>query len=262
MEMQSAFKKYDRCARDFAQYAKQYDISDPQIALKVKHTWKVVEVMKEICQSLHLDDQTTEEALITALLHDAGRFEQVARWHTFIDAKSTDHAKLSAEVIEKEGFLKDFSAQAQNRILKAVFWHNKLAIPQDLSPEEALLAKLIRDADKTDIFRVFAQEDVQAAAESTVDQIALMEITPKVYEEFMASHSINKDDRRNSLDIWVSILAFFYDMNFACAMKKAREQKYYRQHFDHTDFANPDTAQKVKEMLEHLEQYLDAKMEE
>ncbi|MCF0259436.1 MAG: HD domain-containing protein [Erysipelotrichaceae bacterium] len=261
MDRSPGNEKFQKCAEAFAGYTRQFDTEDLQIALKIKHTWKVVKVMEELCEALNLDEKTALEARLTALLHDAGRFEQVARWHTFLDAKSDDHAKLSVKVIKEQGFLKEFPKEVQDRILKAVFWHNKLAVPSDLSPEEDLLARLIRDADKTDIFRVFAQESVQAAAESTVEEIAKMEVTPKVFEEFMSNHSIDKADRRNALDIWVSILAFFYDMNFACSVQKARSQKYYREHFDSTKFENPKTARQMREMLDHLERYLDEKME-
>mgnify|MGYP000398611567 CR=1 FL=1 len=45
------------------------------------------------------DKMDSDKAFVCGLLHDIGRFEQLRRWDTFSDARSTNHAKLGAEVL-------------------------------------------------------------------------------------------------------------------------------------------------------------------
>ena len=96
------------------------------------------------------------------LLHDIGRFEQVRRYGTFVDSVSVDHAEFGADLLFKEGLIKDFpveklTAEELCLIETAIRLHNKLNLPQELDERTRYFCNLIRDADKTDIFRVISQ---------------------------------------------------------------------------------------------------------
>jgi hypothetical protein len=76
------------------------------------------------------------------------------QFHSFNDdATHFDHGTIGAEEIKKTGLLNAlFSIHDQELIDFAIRHHNKMAVPEE-SPGKLLFAKIIRDADKLDIFR-------------------------------------------------------------------------------------------------------------
>lgn len=144
----------------FLEYTSAYDDgSDTRIKLKIIHTQRVTEVMEQLTAALSLSESDRELAYLCAVYHDIGRFEQLKRYHTFLDYKSIDHAQLGCEILRQGEFLGELSDREREQVLTAIGNHNRLAIEDGLDEKTLLFAKLIRDADKCDIFRVFAQED-------------------------------------------------------------------------------------------------------
>ena len=93
------YKKY------FDDYAARYDHTDGRVALKIVHTYAVVSVMENLCQKRLLPPHTAGLALLCALFHDIGRFEQLEQYDTFLDHKSVDHASLSCRVLRENHVL-------------------------------------------------------------------------------------------------------------------------------------------------------------
>lgn len=146
----------------FQKYTDNYDSSEPKVALKIEHSFKVCEIAEQIAKSLVLPEEDVELAWFMGLLHDIGRFEQLRRYGTFYDVKSIDHAELSADILFVDGFIKSFDVTGlpkdwESLTELAIRAHNKLTIPEGISEREALFANLLRDADKVDIFRVIAE---------------------------------------------------------------------------------------------------------
>ena len=57
----------------FSEYVKPYDVTNPKIELKIKHTFRTVEVAKKIAKDLKLQEEQVLLAQLIALLHDIGR---------------------------------------------------------------------------------------------------------------------------------------------------------------------------------------------
>lgn len=138
----------------FDSYVKQYEKSgalEKPLQLKVGHSARVAANCLEIAKSENIDDEATLATChAVGLLHDTGRFEQYRKYGTFQDSASVDHANLSAEILAKEF---PFDSEADKELLLcAIINHNKLEIAHNLSDEKLWLSKLIRDADKIDIF--------------------------------------------------------------------------------------------------------------
>ena len=87
----------------FADYVKNYDVTDEKIKLKIDHTYRVCSLCRQIAAQSGFDENEIEIAWLTGLLHDVGRFEQLRRYGTFVDAKSIDHAEFGADILFKEG---------------------------------------------------------------------------------------------------------------------------------------------------------------
>ncbi len=256
-------KDFNAHLQQFADYTRDYNPQDPLIRLKLVHTMKVVDNMKILVEEEEIDLDWKEAALLCALYHDLGRFEQVRRYQTFIDSKSIPHADLSVSELKRTGFLADRPQKEQEAILNAIAWHSLLALPEPIEDRETeTLARLIRDADKLDIFRVFAQEDAQNAAEKTLDEILQESITPEVSASLRSGHCVRKEDRKTSLDIWMTFLGFFYDFNYRTSLKIALDQGWYRKVFDEVTFSHESVQQEVQELLALCESYARNRLEE
>ncbi|MCR4657715.1 MAG: HD domain-containing protein [Lachnospiraceae bacterium] len=149
----------DIAQKAFMDYAGKYDASDPLIYSKIDHTMRVAGNAEQIAVSIGMDRDDTDFGWMLGLLHDFGRFEQVRRFGTFVDSHSVDHAELGADLLFKEKKISLFSEsgfkEADHQIAEtAIRQHNKLKLPEDLDERTRLFCELLRDADKTDIFRV------------------------------------------------------------------------------------------------------------
>lgn len=151
------------------QYVARFDTNDPKIQLKIKHTMKVCTMMDMLSTSLELDAQDRKIAHTIALYHDIGRFEQLKQFGTFLDHKSVDHADLGVSILQESQFLEEYSQGEKEQILFAIANHNKYHIEYVDDQKKLLFAKMIRDADKCDIFRVFACEDPQTVSSVTLE---------------------------------------------------------------------------------------------
>lgn len=68
--------EFNHAKKRFAKYVVNYDTNIGAIKLKIVHSYEVVNNMQYLCQKLNLNQEDSQIALIIALLHDIGRFEQ------------------------------------------------------------------------------------------------------------------------------------------------------------------------------------------
>ena len=97
-----------RAQKAFADYAAHYNAADAKVKLKIDHTYRVAALCARIAQSLALPPEDVDLAWLSGILHDVGRFEQLRRYNTFIDAQSVSHAALSVAVLFDEGRIRDY----------------------------------------------------------------------------------------------------------------------------------------------------------
>ena len=122
--------------------------------LKRVHTAFVAANAKEICSGERFDAHTADVCVLAALLHDTGRYEQLKKYNTFRDSDSVDHAVYSHDIVKTLGWLDRLDPADSDAVLKAVLYHNRRDLPNDMPPLTDTAAKCVRDADKLDIFRV------------------------------------------------------------------------------------------------------------
>ncbi len=143
-------------------YVQTFALSDGSLEmmhqLKLDHTRLVVETTQQIMRGEGWSGERCLLGEAGAWLHDAGRYSQFALYKTFRDSASIDHAVQGVKVIRENAWLTELSASQQHQLLTVVAVHNKKEVPADLDAETALLAHLVRDADKLDIFRIFEEK--------------------------------------------------------------------------------------------------------
>ena len=144
----------------FNQYVKQFDFNNTKIRYKFHHSYRVMEIAKEIASFLKLNEEDTYIATLAALLHDIGRFNQIKKYDTYCDQVSTDHGDEGERVLKENDFIKEFITDEKiiDIILKSTKYHNKYDIDSNLDEKTTLICKIVRDADKLDIIRECANE--------------------------------------------------------------------------------------------------------
>ena len=96
-----------RASDAFREYTSHYNVQDDKVRLKIEHTWRVAQLCERIAQALEMTEEEQDLAWLAGLLHDVGRFEQLKRYGTFIDAQSIDHAKYGAEILFSSDRIRD-----------------------------------------------------------------------------------------------------------------------------------------------------------
>ncbi len=200
---------FERAKKVFDKYVLEYDMKNKDISLKYRHTYKVVDLMEELANRLNLDKEKVIVAKIIGLLHDIGRFEQLKLYSSYDDYSSIDHAKYSCDYLFRDGHIRDFlESDKYDKIIQcAIFNHNKIKIDeQNISDEELLFSKMIRDMDKVDIYR---SEAVDFQMEFNAN-----EVTKEVLESFKNGHLIERNKIKSKSDETLVTLGFIYDFNF------------------------------------------------
>lgn len=218
-----------------SRYMKSFYSDDAEvqqgILIKEKHTGYVTANCIELAKFLKLSPHDAELAEIIGLFHDVGRFRQYSIYKTFNDADSEDHADLALKVIDELEFFKELSAQDYAIVRFAIQNHNKKVIAPNDDERENLFAKIIRDADKLDIYRVLEPFLAQADADKMPNFIKstsklVAEISPDFVENFVTGEQADYRKIRTNGDRKIVRLMWLYDVNFSWTMKKIVERGY------------------------------------
>lgn len=232
---------YNNASKYFINFINSnFDIKDEKIDHKLQHTFRVVDNAKYICGKLNLDELNTNLALIIALLHDIGRFDQAVEMKSFReDIHNYDHATLGVKLLFEKDEIRKYieTNEYDNIIKKAIGNHSKYIISEDdLNDIELLHCKIIRDADKIDTFRSKTVDNIYSMADIYPSDIENTLITDKVYNDFMDEKTILSTDRKTGIDIWLSYIAFLFGLEFKCSFELVKENDYINKLFDRFEY--------------------------
>ena len=218
----------------FAAYWREFLTADEEanraIRLKEEHTRRVCVFMGRIAEHLGLEEGDRLLAEAIALCHDVGRFEQYRRYRTFKDSESVNHATLGTNVLRESGVLDALSDTERRTISQAVSLHNVFRLPDSLGERLARFVRMIRDADKLDIWRVFIEyyslpeeERASAVGLGFPDQ---PHCSPEVMDEVRRGAMVNLDRVATLNDFKLLQISWVYDLNFAVSFRILREAGY------------------------------------
>lgn len=239
----------------FLGYISDYDPEDPKIRLKTDHSFRVAGLSERIAaaDAAGLSGQAaavdTDLAWLTGLLHDIGRFEQIRRYGTFVDARSVDHAALGADLLFREGLLDRIAgpelasaskptagpeqtagpvltAQERDIMEISIRNHNRYRIEEDLPEQTAGYCHILRDADKIDIFRVLCDTPVEEIYDVTGDELRTAEVTEEVKECFRRRTAVPRPIKKTPVDNIVGHICLFFELVHPVSRRIALEQGY------------------------------------
>lgn len=245
----------------FKEYISRFNAQDERISLKIRHTDFVADNSDRLSEALGLPADDRDLAWAIAMLHDLGRFEQVAANGSFIDSVSSDHAAAGVDYLFGKGRIKDFIPQgtlsddALSCVENAVSCHNKHLLPESLTDRQRLFCNIIRDADKLDIFRVCVENTFEVAHEYPPSVVAESAVSGVVLECFERFETLDYSRRKYPADIFLGHIAMCFGLYFPESRKLAAEQGYIDKMADFT-FSNPESQKQYEYMKARLKVFL------
>lgn len=231
------------------------------IVLKEEHTKRVCREILRIGTQLNLNDGELRLAEIIALLHDVGRFEQYARYHTFRDQKSENHATLGISILKRFGVLEPVNEATRTLIFRVIGFHNRATLPHGESETCLFFTKLLRDADKLDIWKVvtdyYHRKDGRRNGALELDLPDTSEISEQVYRDLVNQRIVDVKHIRNLNDFKLLQMGWAFDVNFSPTLRSVKSRRYLEKIRD----VLPNT-DKMRTVYNVVRVYLDHRLNE
>lgn len=238
----------ENAKQEFIKYAEKFDLKEKHIENKKIHSLRVMNISKEIATKLKLTQEEVDLAALIGLLHDIARFEQYTQFQTFSDLNSFDHGDYGVEILNKD-IRKYVGTDKYDKIIKiSIKNHNKYKIEEGLTEKELLFAKIIRDADKLDIF----YEAVTMFWNGIEKQISSTNISENAEKQFKENKQIKRKkntSKEPNVDEVLNVISFIFDINFKETFKIIKEKEYINKILERFKF-NGKTEEKINEIRE------------
>jgi putative nucleotidyltransferase with HDIG domain len=244
----------------FHEYAQSFKDHQPDlpfaIRLKLNHSLRVAHDMEQIATELGWPTEDVRTAKALGLLHDVARFSQFAEYGTFHDPRSINHGERGWQICLEMKLLADCSTEDQQRILEGVRYHNRREIPPEAHPDALRFIKLIRDADKLDIFKIVDTAIEKNQFRDNPEILLHVEIdgppNPVVLDELEQTRSASYKNLKTLADFMLVQLFWVYDLNYAPAIRRYHE----RQTLDHIAKRLPDT-DRIRKIIQEARSYVE-----
>lgn len=242
----------------FREYTTQYNASDEKVKLKIDHTYRVCGLCQQIATQSEFDENDIELAWLTGLLHDVGRFEQLKRYGTFIDAQSIDHAEFGADILFQEGKIRDYIEDTlEDELLeKTVRCHSAYRVPANYTAREKKFADLLRDADKIDILKVNIIVPFEEIYNVTTYDLKHCKVTEEVMQAFFEEHAVLRSLKKTPVDNIVGHISLVYELVYPISRKLVYEQGYLNKLMDFQSEL-PETNVQFAKIREKMAAYME-----
>lgn len=215
----------------FRTYADRFRINGllhPMHQLKLEHTIRVSADARAIASGMNWPEEEVGLAEAVGLFHDIARFPQFQKYRTFSDADSVDHGDLGVQTLENENLLAGVPAEQQALILHSVQYHNKRDLPRVLTAHEEKHLRLIRDADRLDIFFICWDSIKTGHVHEHPEIIIGIDFngppTPEVLDQFERGERIDYRNIRSMADRFILQLSWIHDLSYNASKRLVRDR--------------------------------------
>ena len=131
-------------------------------------------------------------------------------------------------------------------------------IEEGLFEKELLFAKIIRDADKLDIF--YEGAEMFWNSEEEREKIGQSEISQSLLEKFKLYKKIERENRETPLDGIVEFISMIYNIYFKYDFVVLKQEDYVNKILNKFKFINEETKEQIKEIREIANKYIQIKL--
>jgi len=238
------------CRLEFEEHFQSLTPDSLESQLRVEdirtHSLRVANNSAILAQSLLPTEEDWHIAEVIALFHDYGKAFLIIQGTESPMNIQHNHASLSAKLVQQMEFYSKLSTEVQLIVLKAIENHNKLKLPKLDNEQQTLFARLLRDADKLDIFETsyrFFKEKNGIQPLMTMDLLNQVDVSEKIVKSIMAGKTAAVEDMKTMNDYRLLLLSMAFDLNFKYTFRILSEKQYI---------------QKIYETLPKRDQIIDA----
>ena len=199
------------------------------LALKLDHTRHVAANARDIARDLQWSPADVRLAEALGWLHDVGRFAQFAEFGHFQDATSVDHGLRGFEIVRESGLLAQLPEAWCGCLLDGIRHHNAKTIPPGANPTSLPFLKLIRDADKLDIFRVVIEGLERDGFRELAGMWPHIEldgpVNPRLQHEIQTRRHGDVANVQSRADFVLLLASWICDLNYAPARAEVRRRR-------------------------------------
>lgn len=247
----------EKVEKEFKQYVEHYNSRDEKVRLKIEHTYRVAALCEQIAKSIGCTKEEAELSWLTGMLHDIGRFEQLKNFGTFNDAESIDHAAYGADILFKEGKIRDYLATGDEDELieNAVRYHSAYRLPESFDERTKKFADILRDADKVDILKVNVDFPLEEIYNVSTKELRHAEVTDAVMESVKEKHATLRSLKRTSVDHVVGHISLVFELVYPESVRVVKEQGYLEKLLAFPS-DNKRTREQFREIRKIMEEYM------
>lgn len=229
------------------------ELTNNNIKLKENHTRRMCADTSIIAEGLKLNQQQKLIAQTISLFHDVGRFEQFMKYHTYNDVGTENHSLLALKVLGGKKILDCLDKKEKEIIETAIRFHGEKELPGGLEEKTELFAKLIRDIDKLDIYRVMIDslDGFRKNPEKAMATLGFAEkdkYSAHIVQAVLDNKTVGYEKIKSLNDMIIVMLGWIMDINFVPTLKEIKKRKLLEQ----LAAFLPD-AQDIRKVVKHVQ---------
>ncbi len=148
----------------------------------------------------------------------------------------------------------------RDTIVTAIKLHGIIQLPDDIDEEVAVFARLIRDADKLDIYRVVTDAYRQYRDDPENFNLELEfddkpHCSKKIIDAVLARKRINYSDLETLTDYKLLMLTWVYDVNYIATLERIKQREF----IDAVSELLPDT-EEIAAAVSTTKDYIDQRI--
>ncbi len=257
-------KQLEQLKKWFYDYAATFygddELTNDNIRLKEDHTRRMCGDILLIADQLGLDDEQKMLAETAVLFHDVGRFEQFMKYHSYNDVGTEDHSLLGLKVLAENKVLDGLSQRNKEIIEEAIRLHGEKELPCGLDEETGLIAKLVRDVDKLDIYYVMISwlGDLRKNPQKYIGIMGFSaenKYSKHIVKAVLDDKTIDYKELKTLNDMVIAQLGWIVDVNFVPILREIKRRRLLEQ----LVLFLPDT-QDVREVMQHVRRQLEMRI--
>ena len=247
----------------FTEYVSVFYSDEPDynhlIRLKEEHTIRVCRNIAMLGKELGLSDQDMVLAETIALFHDIGRFKQYKTYRTFNDFVSENHARLGLRQMAIHGVLSACTTAEKRLITRAIAYHNAAVLPANEDDNTLFFMRLIRDADKLDIWKLFIDYyNEREKNHSSAVELGLPDepiYSQRVIKSLKQRRFVRMQDLKTLNDFKLLQISWVFDLNFVPSFQTVQSRKYIEK-LEETLPKSKEIKEAVQHAHDHVNSFL------
>lgn len=244
----------ENAKNEFLEHVKKLELDNPRAQTKITHTFRVAKICKNISNNLNLTQEQIQLAELIGILHDIGRFEQ---YKTCNQNKKINHGVAGVEVLKNNQYIRKYidNNKYDNIILTAIYEHNRYELNTELSEEEKLFSKIVRDADKLDI--IYEAIYIFWQQKEEMEKIEKEQLSSEMLKDFYLGKLSNINNRKSQIDQILRFSSFIYDINYKCSFEMLKQSDNISKMIDRFNYKILDTKMQMMKVKEIANTYIE-----